>query len=207
VFQLLEEQEVEFLGGIAGNRTLRRRSRRLMARARKLARRRKRTVTLYGETVYAAGTWRHCRRVIFKAEVVYLEGRGVRDNCRYVVTDLPFVPQTVYAIYRKRGDQENRIKELKHSMHIDRTSCTRFWANQLRVLLTAAAYMLLQELRRLLHHTNLARGQVDTLRLYLLKIGGRVEVTARRTVIHLSAVHPWQKEWIRAARLLGGVAT
>jgi hypothetical protein len=207
VFQLLEEQEVEFLAAIAGNRTLRRRSRRLMARARRLARRRKRTVTLYGETVYVARTWKQSRRVIFKAEVVYLEGRGLRDNCRYAVTNLAFIPETVYALYRKRGDQENRIKELKSSMHIDRTSCTRFWANQLRVLLTAAAYMLLQELRRLLHPAKLARGQVETLRVQLLKIGGRVRVTARRTVIHLSATHPWREEWIRAGRLLGGVAT
>ncbi len=207
VFALLEEQEVEYLGAIAGNRVLRRRSRRLMGRARKLARRRKRSVTLYGETVYAARSWKQRRRVIFKAEVVYLEGRGLRDNCRYVVTNLPWVPSTAYDIYRQRGDQENRIKELKRSMAIDRTSCTRFWANQLRVLLTAAAYMLLQELRRTLHPTSLARGQVETLRLALLKIGGRVEASARRFEIHLSASHPSQREWIRAARLLGATVT
>ena len=41
---------------------------------------------------------------------------------------------------------ENRIKEL-HDLQIDRTSCSDFWANQFRVLLTAAAYVLMQELR------------------------------------------------------------
>jgi hypothetical protein len=124
-----------------------------------------------------------------------------------VVTNLPWIARTIYGIHRNRGDQENRIKELKHAMAIDRTSCSRFWANQLRVLLTVAAYMLLQELRRRLHRTDLARGQVETLRMHLIKIGGRVEASARRFVLHLSASHPWQRDWIRAAHLLGAEAT
>ena len=49
-------------------------------------------------------------------------------------------------------------------MQIDRTSCTSFWANQFRVLLTAAAYVLMQELRLSATATDCARAQVWTLR-------------------------------------------
>ena len=105
---------------------------------------------VYGVCRYGAGSWSRKRRVVIKAEVVRLEGREPKDNPRFVVTNLPDRPQAIYEdVYCQRGDVENRIKELHHGLEIDRTSCTRFWANQLRGLMTAAAYVLMQELR---HH-------------------------------------------------------
>jgi DDE family transposase len=61
-----------------------------------------------------------------------------------VVTNLPQSPRRVYAIYRERGDVENRLKKRHYGLGFDRTSCTAFWANAFRVLLTAVAYVLLQ---------------------------------------------------------------
>jgi hypothetical protein len=72
-----------------------------------------------------------------KAEVVQYPGRAPRDNPHFVVTNLRLAPEAVYAIYRQRGDVENRHKELKDSLGLGRTSCPRFLANQVRVLLTA----------------------------------------------------------------------
>ena len=70
-----------------------------------------------------------------------------QDNPRFVVTNLRQTPRFIYEkVYCGRGDIENRIKELHDGLQIDRTSCSRFWANQLRVLLTAAAYVLMPEL-------------------------------------------------------------
>ncbi len=83
-----------------------------------------------------------------KAEVVRLAGRDPRDNPRFVVTNPPQSPRRVYPIYRERGDVENRLTELHYGLGSDRTSCTDFWANAFRVLLTAAAYVLLQPLRQ-----------------------------------------------------------
>ena len=123
------------------------------------------TEHVYTEARYAAGTWRHERRVVIKAEVVRLPGRTPRDNPRFVITNLRQTPRFVYErIYCARGDIENRIKELHDGLHIDRTSCCRFWANQLRVLLTAAAYVLMQELRMRSARTACAHAQVSTLR-------------------------------------------
>ena len=86
-------------------------------------------------------------RVLIKAEVVRLGDREPRDNPRFVVTNLRQTPRFIYEkVYCARGDIENRIKELLDGLQIDRTSCCLFSANQLRVFLTAAAYVLMQEL-------------------------------------------------------------
>jgi Transposase DDE domain group 1 len=74
-------------------------------------------------------------------------GREPKNNPRFVVTNLPHTPAHVYGIYRARGDVENRIKELKDGVALDRLSCSRFRANQFRLLLTTAAYILFQARR------------------------------------------------------------
>ncbi len=88
---------------------------------------------------------------------------------------------------------ENRIKEQQLGLFADRTSCHRFVANQFRLLLSAAAYVLMQALRReALAGTELARAQVGTIRLRLLKVAARVVVTVRRVVFHLASSYPYQ---------------
>jgi Transposase DDE domain group 1 len=108
-------------------------------------------------------------------------------------------------IYCARAHIENRIKELHHGLEIDRTSCPRFLANQFRVLLTAAAYVLMQELRRRAAGTGLARAQVSTLRERLLKLGARIERSVRRIVVHLPRTAAYQYEWRRIALAVGAV--
>lgn len=161
------------------------------------------TSTLFGECTYAARKWSRARRVIFKAEVVTLAGREPRDNLRFLITNLPGGAESVWKHYTKRGDAENRIKELKLDLQIDRTSSTSFLANQMRVLLTAAAFVLFQELRVALRASALGRAMVSTLRMKLLKIGATVKESWRRIVIALPASHPWKDLWRRAAIAAG----
>jgi hypothetical protein len=161
---------------------------------------------VYGTTHYKAKKWSRKRRVVIKAEVVRHPGREPKENPRFVVTNLPHSPQWIYEnVYCGRGEIENRIKELHHGLEIDRTSCTRFWANQLRVLLTAAAYALMQELRLRARDTCCARSQVSTLRDRLLKLGVWVETSVRRIVLHLPMGAPFADEWRRIARSIGAV--
>jgi hypothetical protein len=161
----------------------------------------------FGEMHYAAEIWDRFRRVIVKAEVTLCEDREPKDNPRFVVTNLRRSPRSVFQLYNGRGDIENRIKELKLGLSIDRTSCTRFFANQLRVLLTAAAYVLLQELRLAARGTACESAQVDTLRLRLLKIGARVAVSVRRVLLHGPQPYPWLACFGRIARrLVAGLA-
>jgi len=204
IFDFLEAQGLEYLVAMAKNKVLERRAARLMGTARRLSRERERTAHVYGECRYAAGTWPHRRRVLIKAEVVRHPGRKPKDNPRFVVTNLAGSPQRVYErIYCARGDVENRIKELHHGLEIDRTSCSRFLANQLRALLTAAAYLLMQELRLRAARTAFRNAQVNTLRERLLKLGAWVECSVRRIVLHLPQRFPWRDEWQHIATALG----
>jgi hypothetical protein len=109
-------------------------------------------------------------------------------------------PQWIYEkIYCQYGDIENRIKGL-HDLEIDRISRTSFWANQFRVLLTAAAYVLMQELRFRAAGTACVRAQVGTLRERLLKLGARVLVSVRRVVVHLPVSFPFLPAFRQVAR-------
>lgn len=162
------------------------------------------TAHVYTEARYAARTWPHERRVVIKAEVVRLPGREPCDNARFVITNLRQTPRFVYErVYCARGDIENRIKELHEGLQIGRTSCSRFWANQLRVLLTAAAYVLMQELRLRAARTACARAQVTTLRERLLKLGVHVVQSVRRIVLHLPTATPFLDAWRHIALALG----
>jgi hypothetical protein len=151
-------------------------------------------VRLLGETVYQAESWDHPRRVIIKAEAL---PKG--PNTRFVVTTRADPPESLYEWYVARGDGENAIKDLKGACFADRLSDHRYWANQFRLLLHAAAYWLLDTVRRWLGARRVQRMQLDTLRLRLLKIGGRVYQWRDRVRLRLAASHPGQPLWDQLA--------
>ncbi|MDF0676987.1 MAG: IS1380 family transposase [Nitrospira sp.] len=200
---VLETQRVEYVVGLASNARLVRRAGRLLGEAYGLSKYSGRTEHVYGETRYAARSWAHRRRVIIKAEVVRRPGRDPKCNPRFVVTNLREAPATVYAVYCQRGEMENRLKELHNKLALGRTSCSRFWANQFRVLLTTAAYVLLQDLRRRAQGTACATAQVATLRERLLKLAVWVERSVRRLVLHLPQCASWGDTWRRVAIAVG----
>jgi hypothetical protein len=147
-------------------------------------------VRLIGESRYQAGSWPHPRRVIIKAEV---SAHGT--NTRFVVTTRKDAPEQLYGWYIERGETENWIKDFKCACQADRLSCSRFWANQFRLLLHAAAYWLLDTLRRWLGRRGVPRMQLDTLRLRLIKIGGWVRHLTQQVRLHLASSHPGQPLW------------
>lgn len=203
VLRFLEAQGVEYVVALGKNRRLEKRARRLMGQARLLSRSSGQTEHVFGETRYAARRWKAPRRVIMKAEVVRHADRDPKNNPRFVVTNLPHTPEHVYTIYRQRGDVENRIKELKAGLALDRLSCSRFLGNQFRLLLTAAAYILVQALRRHAAGTPCATAQASTLRERLLKIAVWVTQSVRRIVLHFPTSFPWQPEWWQIACAVG----
>ena len=153
-------------------------------------------VRLAGEVQHQAGSWPLERRVVFKAEVL-AEG----PNIRFVVTTRTEPPLAVYDRYVDRGEAENWIKDLKNALQADRLSDRRFWANAFRLLLHAAAFWLLDTLRRWLAAADaeVAHLQLDTLRLRVVKIGGWVREVADRygpqLCLHLSSHHPGATLW------------
>jgi hypothetical protein len=198
------EPRLDYVVAMGENAVLTRFAEPAMVKARRQSEASGQTEHVYTEARYAAGTWTQDRRVVIKAEVVRLPGREPRDNPRFVITNLRQTPRFLYErVYCARGDIENRIKELHEGLQIGRTSCSRFWANQLRVLLTAAAYVLMQELRLRAARTVCARAQVTTLRERLLKLGVHVVASVRRIVLHLPTATPFLDAWRHIALALG----
>lgn len=202
MLNVLEELRVQYLVAMGGNSVLKKLAEPMMVAIRKLSEESGDSERTYGESQYKAKTWHASRRVVIKAECVQHPGRSMKDNARYVITNMRAAAQKIYETYCERGDSENRIKEMKE-LDMDRTSCSRFLANQLRLTISATAYVLLQELRWRLRHTEAARSQVGRLRLMLLKIGTRVVESCRRVVLHFPRSHPWPVLWLRAARATG----
>ena len=199
------EPKVEYVVNLGANAVLKRKAEAAMKRARRVSKSSRQTEHVYGECQYRTRkTWPWKRRIIYKAEVVRAEGKEPKDNPRFVVTNMKQSPRWLYEeVYCQRGDLENRIKELHYGMEIGRTSCTNFWANQFRVLMTAAAYVLMQELRLGLAGTASARAQVSTLRERFLKLGARVVASVRRIVLHLPQSFPYLDNFYRLALSLG----
>jgi hypothetical protein len=137
-------------------------------------------------------SWSRERRVIGKAEHL---AKGA--NPRFVVSSLSPEDRDARALYEDlycaRGEMENRIKEQQLCLFADRTSCQTMRANQLRLWLSSAAYVLVQVLRcHGLKETPLAQARCDTIRLKLLKIGAVVRVTVRRVWFSLAESCPYQ---------------
>lgn len=146
-------------------------------------------VRWFSEFYYGAKTWSRRRRIIAK-----IEHTEKGANPRFVVTNLEGEPEALYdTLYCARGDMENRIKEQQLDLFADRTSCHKWWPNQLRLLYSSLAYTLLEALQRLaLHGTELARAYVGTIRLKLLKIGAVVIRNTRRVRVLMSSHYPNQ---------------
>lgn len=206
VLEWLEAQGLQYVVNMAKNSVLKALAEPLMERVRRSVQKIGSTDREYGEGRYQARRWKRSRRVVIKAEVTVSPDepdKEPRDNPRFVITNMDLTPKNVYRFYGGRGDMENRIEELKHGLRFDLTSCTEFEANQFRNLLTAAAYMLYQQMRHEARGTECEKGQVWTLRERLIKIGMRVRETVRRIVLEGPRAYAWWTTWERVAIRLG----
>jgi hypothetical protein len=200
LFAWCEANRVDYTIGLIPNPVLEARAAPLLAEAQaRSAAQGGAKVRLAGETAYQAGSWPHPRRVVFKAEILQ---KG--PNTRFVVTTRTDQPLALYDWYVDRGEAENWIKDFKNALAADRLSDHRFWANAFRLLLHAAAYWLLDQLRHWLLAAQAAQLQFDTLRLRVIKIGGWIREASHFGIacicLHLSSHHPGRTLWPLLAR-------
>jgi hypothetical protein len=195
LYTFCEQQAVTYTIGLGPNPRLTALAAPLLATAQQQAETAGSKVRLADAAEYQANSWPHPRRVVFKAETL---PKG--PNTRFVVTTRTDPPLAVYNWYVDRGEAEQWIGDLKLGCYADRLSDHRFWANQFRLLLYVAAYWLLDTLRRWVVQRGLARLELQTLRLRLLKIGGRVREFPTGVQLHLASSHPAEPLW----RLLAG---
>jgi hypothetical protein len=191
-----ETNAVDFLFGMARNQRLRRVIGRQMHEATEQWKQTGKRARVFSEFEYSTkktkkGGWDRERRVVAKAE--HIDGK---ENPRFVVTSLTrqaWAAQKLYEeLYCERGDMENRIKE-QFSLFADRVSAESIRANQLRLYLSAVAYILVSGLRRIgLKGTELAHAQVSSIRTKLLKIGAQIRISVRKVWVSMASSYPWQ---------------
>lgn len=189
--RLCERSRVEYVFGMPSNAVIKRKSAALVEQARLQFCQSGEKARLFDDVYYAAQSWPQPRRLIIKAE---WGAKGA--NPRYLITNLKEPAQAVYdQSYVQRGAaSEQRIKELKRGLKADRLSCHEYEANQFRLMLMQAAYVLCLSLRHVAHGTDLATAQVERLRSSLLKVAARVRVSARRILVELTAHSPYVEE-------------
>ena len=191
LYTFCEREGIIYTIALGSNDRLKALAAELLAQAKEEFDRTGEKVRLLGEGSYAAGSWDHDRRVIYKAEWLT---KG--SNVRFVVTTRDDPPDALYGWYIQRGGgPELWIKDLKQGCFADRLSDHTFLANQFRLLLHVAVYWLLTTLRRWLLRFHVARMQLDTLRLWLLKIGGWVQRYLGGIRLHLASSHPGEPLW------------
>jgi Transposase DDE domain group 1 len=135
LYDYCEREGIAYTIGLAPNTRLQALAAPLVAEAARQHEHSGEKVRLAGEGQYAADSWSHPRRVVDKAEEL---AKG--SNLRFVVTTrTDLEPLALYNWYVRRGEPELWIKDLKDACFADRLSCHRFWANQFRLLLHAAA--------------------------------------------------------------------
>jgi hypothetical protein len=199
MFNWCDRNDIDYIVGIAKNDRLIEEAQELMHQAHVEFIATGQKQRLFGEFQYAAGSWKYQRRVIVKAEHIR---RG--SNPRFVVTNIAGDAGQLYdRLYCARGEAENRIKEQQLDLFSDRTSCMNWLPNQLRVLLSAVAYTLIEAIRRLaLQGTHMATARCQSIRLKLLKIGAVVTRNTRRVRLMLSSACPYQDLFITVASRL-----
>ena len=191
IYEYCEKESIGYTIGLISNARLEALAEALLQRAvRESEQREAQKVRLVADGTYRAGGWDRQRRVIYKAEVLE---KGT--NTRFVLTSRLEGASDLYDWYVRRGETESWIKDFKRALKADRLSCQRFFANQFRLLLHAAAYWLLDELRRRLMAAGVRRMQLDTLRLAFIKVGGRVRQLLTKVRLHLASGHPGQRLW------------
>lgn len=192
-----EKHDVGYVVGLAKNNRVLKKAQPWIEQATAQFAEKKEKQRVFGEVQYAADSWDQERRVIVKAEHTDKGG-----NPRFVVTNREGEAQKIYdEIYCARGEMENRVKEQQLGLFADRTSCQGWWANQFRLLLSSCAYVLMEGLRRIgLQGSQLARAQVGTIRLKLLKIGTVVLRNTRRIRLLFSSGYPYREEFAQVIK-------
>lgn len=197
-----ERNGVDYIVGLAKNSRIKDLAHKLCEQAEVQWERTGQKQRLFDWLQYEAKSWDSARRVIAKAE------HGEKgSNPRFVVTTLEGDAQKLYdELYCARGDMENRIKEQQLGLFADRTSCHAWWPNQLRLLQSTLAYVLIDTLRRVaLKGSEWSKRQASTLRVCLLKVGAVVVRNTRRVIVHLSSSWPGRDEFVAThARLRSG---
>lgn len=153
----------------------------------------------YHSVSYQAASWFKPRRVCIRST---REVGELLFKHSFIVTNFSenISAKRVFETYNKRGTMENYIKEAKNSFFFDKTDSPEFLENEARMMISLLAYNLVNFLRTLCFEPKSKGLQVNTIRLRLFKVAGKLVNTARQTYLKLSSYHVHQREFYAVFR-------
>jgi hypothetical protein len=184
------QKSIYFITGLTGNKALSAHTEKWVKIAEDTFKRDGQPVRFFKTFNYKAGTWKYAQRVIVKIE---FNEKG--KNVRYIVTNFTnnnsrFLYQEVYC---GRGQMELYIKEVKTYLHADSMSCNKFAANQFRLFLHAAAYVVLHRIKqKLFPKSALETASIQTIREKILLTAVHIKVLKTKIKIEFPANHPYR---------------
>lgn len=196
-----EEDKVSFITGLSGNQVLNKNTKTTIESAKRAFKANGRPVKRYHSFLYKAGSWEHQQRVVAKVEV---NDKGA--NVRFIVSDIKCIrSKALYEnAYCARGSAELRIKDHKTYLKSDRMSCKSFKANQFRLFLHSAAYVLIHSLQKeTLVATEYGKSTMKTIQLKVLKIATRVKILKTKVKIEFPVEFPQRKVFENLLLLFG----
>lgn len=177
------QSNVEFITGLTGNSVLNNLAKITIESAEREYKANGKPVKRYHSFEYKAGSWELSQRVVVK-----VEANSMGTNIRYIVSSIQNIrAKTLYEnAYCARGAAELRIKDHKTYLLSDRMSCSSFLANQFRLFMHSAAYVLIHTLQtEVLKGTELCKATMKTIQLKLIKVAARVKILKTKVKIEL----------------------
>ena len=199
IFNWCEKHDIKYIVGLPSNAKLKKEVEDLSNEVESSYNTTKEKQKQFTEFTYKAGTWKCERRVIAKAEY-----NALGANNRFIITNITeHTAQFLYdEVYCARGDMENRIKEYQTDLFGSRMSCSAYAANQFRMILSAIAYVYMNELRHSIHEEGKALPYCNTVRLKLIKVAVTIRKNTRKLYLQISKSYPYKGMFIRALDLL-----
>lgn len=192
LYELCEENESQYVIRLKNNRNLGRLAEEFVRIGEETEW--EKTEVHYHSVLYQAQSWDFPRRVCIRST---REGGELLFRHEFIVTNLSenVSPKTVFQTYAKRGTMENFIKEAKHGFFFDKTDSSEFIENHARMMFSVLAYNLVNFLKTLCFKEEWKGIRVDTIRLRLLKVAGKLVRTGRQLFLKLTSHHVFQKEF------------
>jgi len=188
---ICNQRNLYFITGLTGNKALSAHTKQWVEMAEQRFKEHKQPICFFKTFMYQAGTWKYAQRVIVKIEV---NEKGT--NVRYIVTNFKhnnsrFLYQELYC---GRGQMELYIKELKTYLDADRMSCNKFTANQFRLFLHAAAYVILLEIKqKVFKGSELETASILTIKEKIIHTAVHIRVMKTKIKIEFPQNHPHRK--------------
>lgn len=191
LFELAETKEANYVIRLKANKRLQAKAEELLAQIPDDVV--EATSVFYREFSYQAKSWTRSRRVVVKMERPTDE---LLFHFTFIVTSMKLSPKNIVKLYFNRGTMENFIKEGKLGFAFGKMTSTEFERNACKLQIAILAYNLHNGFKRLCLPDAMNTKLIDTVRLQLIKIAGKIIRSSRYLTFKLSSHCLYKKEFM-----------